>query len=159
MKCFQIQRLLSNYLDKSVSEQERIAIEEHLKTCADCQREFEMLHRLGETLDLVGDMQVSSDFGSQVLNEIGKTKVPVKLSVPFHRQLQKWAFTGAAIAIVLLTVLFGNYVGRTIYKEFTERTVEQEPIHTSIYKYGLCFEIPDSSFSVMYLHLRNGGAP
>ena len=157
MKCFQIQRLLSNYLDKSVSEQERIAIEEHLKTCADCQREFEMLHGLGETLDLVGDIRVSSDFASQVLNEIGKTKVPVKLSVPFRPQLQKWAFTGAAIAIVLLTVVFGNYVGRTIYKEFTGRTVEQEPIHTNIYKYGLCFGIPDSSFSVMYLHLRNGG--
>jgi anti-sigma factor RsiW len=154
MKCSHIEKLLSNYLDESVSEQEKAIIAEHLKACPACQREMEVLRRLGETLDLVGSPEASVNFKNKIISEIRKTAISVRPRVLFIRELPKWALVGAMAVIILITALSGNYMGRILYQEFAKKQQRRELPVVDIYQYGICFEIPDSSFSVRYLNLK-----
>jgi anti-sigma factor RsiW len=43
MKCSKVRKNLSRYLDNELSETGRLAIELHLKTCADCRNQFAQL--------------------------------------------------------------------------------------------------------------------
>ena len=154
MKCSSIKKLLSNYVDESVSDKEKDVIAEHLKTCPACQQEMAVLQRLGETLDLVGSPEATVSFKNKVINEIQKTSIPIRPRVPFFRKLPKWALVSAIAVIILIAVLSGNYMGRILYQEFAKKQQQKELPVVDIYQYGICFEVPDSSFSVRYLNLK-----
>jgi predicted anti-sigma-YlaC factor YlaD len=155
MKCSKIQRLLSNYVDGSVSEDEKRLIEDHLKICIICQRELAAYHKLRRTLDTEEGVPVSDNFEGRVLKKIRGYGIPLRSNIPLHRHLQKWKYAGAVIAILALTIFCGNYVGKTLYKEYSKARPDVKPvIERSVYQFGLSCEIPDSSFSVKYLNLR-----
>lgn len=154
MKCSKIQQLLSNYLDGSVSENEKYVVEEHLKTCISCQKEFEMLQKLGASLDLVCNVQVPLRFEDLILNEIAETEIPTRSKLPFILRLPKWIYASATIVTIIITILFGNLMGKTMFREYVKRRTKIESPTISIYQFGICFEVPDSSFSVMYLNLK-----
>jgi predicted anti-sigma-YlaC factor YlaD len=154
MKCSHIQKLLSDYLDESVSDKEKAVIAEHLKTCPACQQEMAVLQRLGETLDLVGSPEATVSFKNKVINEIQKTAIHVRPRMPFFRKLPKWALVGTTAVIIVITALSGNHMGRILYQEFARKQQQRELPVVDIYQYGICFQIPESSFSVRYLNLK-----
>jgi predicted anti-sigma-YlaC factor YlaD len=150
MKCSQIHILLSNYLDGSVTKQERNFIEQHLKTCAECRRELETLQKLSTTLDLMGNVRVSTGFEHQVLDQVRKKEVSRKAwLLP-----KKWAFIGAGIAAMLLTVYAGHHMGRTFHNKYAKPRPEKTPPIITVYQYGLYCELPDSSFFVQYVNIK-----
>lgn len=155
MKCSKIQQLLSNYVDGSVSKDEKRTIEDHLKTCTSCQNELEMLQKLGQALDTEGRVPVSNNFKNLVLNRIKKSRIPLRFRRPFFLRPPKWAYPVGMTVILLITILCGNYMGKTFYKEYAKKHQNPKPtIEKSVYQFGVCCELPDSSFSVKYLNVK-----
>lgn len=155
MKCSKIQQLLSNYLDGAVSEKDIRVIEEHLKACPKCQKELEALEKIKHALDMTHEVVVSRDFEKIILNQIRKLKITSRVTVPFYQRLPKLVYTGIVAAVLTLTVLCGNYMGRRLHIEYAQRQASKKiEIVSSLYQYGLCFEIPDSTFSVHYISIK-----
>lgn len=154
MKCSKIQQLLSNYLDGAVSDDERYVIEKHLKTCTSCQKEFEVLQKLGANLDLVSDVQISSRFENIVLDKIARTEIPIRSKLPFILPLPKLIYASATIVTIIFTILLGNLMGKTMFREYVKRRPTIESPTISIYQFGICFEVPDSSYSIIYHNLK-----
>lgn len=125
MRCSQIQKLISNYLDKSVSVQERAIIDEHLKSCAKCRRETELLKNLGEKLDLIKPTGAPDDFSRGVLAIICKGNAA---ACPEKSKLLLWKrliAAGAVAAVLLMTVIAANIVGKVLYHEYAQCSQEK----------------------------------
>lgn len=94
MNCQETRELFSEYLDQRLPSLEHASIEDHLKGCADCQRELAALKRTVALLGSLDDIETAPDFLSQVERKIAKGErirrvwdwlfVPIKLKVPLE---------------------------------------------------------------------------
>lgn len=157
MKCAKIQKNLSNYLDDAVSRDERKLIEVHLETCVNCQKELDTLIKLKNTLNLVHDTEVPANFSNRVIQETKEMQQRDTISLPFYVKVRNLAVSTAIAAILLLSIIFGNYLGITLYENYKDSASQKETETEDVYGYGLCCVIPDSPFSAIYFNLKLGG--
>lgn len=110
MKCGEIKKLLSGYLDGELTDRERGLLEEHLRVCAGCAEELRGLRECVEKLGSLEEVKPPADFLSQVhvrLEEksdwkaaLGKVFSPLRLRIPLE--------VAAAAAVVILVVYLLN---------------------------------------------------
>jgi predicted anti-sigma-YlaC factor YlaD len=144
-------------MDESVSVEEAKVIEEHIKTCATCRHEYELLCTLKKKLDLVEMVPVPDNFSRRVLEAIEKNKMILKSDKSLFYQFRKWALISAAAAIILLTIFSANVLGRTLYRAYAQRLPKEAMPMINVYRYTLCAEIPDSTYTLQYLYLEQRG--
>lgn len=97
---------LSDYLDDELSQDERLAIENHLTECAECRRTLQDLQRIVATAASLPPQPPATDLWTGIADRL-ETRV-----VPFDRGRRRFAFTLPELvaASVLLTVLSGGAV-------------------------------------------------
>ncbi|WP_010168968.1 anti-sigma factor family protein [Candidatus Epulonipiscium viviparus] len=72
MKCDLEQ--LSLYIDEELEPSQRLEIEEHLKTCDDCQSNLQLLLEIKEQLSMLDEVPLPDNFHSELMNKIAPKK-------------------------------------------------------------------------------------
>jgi hypothetical protein len=77
MRCDEIQRMLSGYLDGELDENGRQAVERHLATCANCSAEYQKLKKLAEVTNAMKfkepAKEVWDNYWSGIYNRLERT--------------------------------------------------------------------------------------
>jgi anti-sigma factor RsiW len=154
MKCSQVQRKLSAYLDGEVADKERKVIEEHIKTCTHCSEELASLTELGTTLEGLEGIQVPAYFRTHVTQRI---KDQISLQIPVIEKIRRMVFPIAATAAFVISLLFGNYIGRSLYRDVAEITPKESSEIAGVFGLNSLSEFPGGSLSDVYYNYVPGG--
>jgi len=103
MKCEEVARLLSLYLDGEVSEAERAGIEGHLDSCEKCRSEVETLRKTIALVKSLPPVKAPADFTAGVMKGISLEPAEVR-HASFWITSAKILFPVAAAAAVLFVV-------------------------------------------------------
>ncbi len=112
MKCSQISNRLSSFLDGEATETEKFLITEHLKSCANCQKERENFSQVSDLLELVTEVEVSPYFISRVKPRISAGKVRRVLYPSFFDWVKRLSIPVGIAALFIISILGGNYLGQ-----------------------------------------------
>ena len=153
MKCSEVKRKLSAYLDGEVSDADRKEIAEHLKTCEDCQEELAALSSVSDALVLLGGIEVPPYFMTRVRQCISDEAK----AIPFLERIRSIAVTAATAIAVIGALFIGNQFGRTLYHSITGKGTPATAQASDVFGLGAFEEFPDGSLSDIYNELVAGG--
>lgn len=133
MDCLTIQNKLSQYIDNNCTEEEIIVIEEHLKTCSDCNEEYRLLKSIVEDINDIEGKELPENYHNSLMKKIKKERRTYSKKSFFKNA--KMIYPSVA-AIFILILVFG-VIGRDTINDYTkqgdgilfeERSVEDENI-------------------------------
>ncbi len=156
MKCSKIQKELSDYLDNALPDNKKEVIADHLQSCPSCQEEFSALKKLQSTLSLLDNISVPDRFSSNLIgkiHEIEGEKENTGHYVIFNRTIM----ATACAAGLLLSILFGNHVGRTLYKETAGKRLPRDTKVIEIFETRASIELADYLNNRLNYDVQNGG--
>lgn len=116
MKCTQVKRSLSAFLDREVSSEDNALIFRHLDTCPGCRQELERLTRLSDDLALIEDVEVQPYFMTRLRQRIADREAKHAAPWWFSEWIRRAAIPAAAAAVLFLAALTGSYLGKTVYQ-------------------------------------------
>lgn len=128
MKCNDIQHQLIAYLDKQTSKEDSIAIEHHLASCSDCQKELKELQQLFHTLSEEPverpSARVRSNF-EQLLADEKASLAPKVITLNSATNWKSYLRVAASVLIVVSAFLLGRIASPNEGKELNQlRTAE-----------------------------------
>lgn len=139
-ECRTVRALLSRLLDDDLPDEVRLAVEAHLKDCAVCRRERELLVASWELLGSYEAPQVSDGFTASLMQRVRSERVPGEIPLedpwardprPRLRQRRRrlaWAMAAAILAAAGIGAIWGwikvqRGTGATIAAKTDTRTV------------------------------------
>ncbi len=118
MNCKNIQKKLSAYQDKELSEKEMATIEQHLATCSECSQILIEMKDTWKELETVEKFDAAPFFWTRLSGRLDTVDNAVPRNV--FNPLQ-WIPASVAAALVLVFALYtGIYLGKTIFQHSTE---------------------------------------
>ncbi|MBM4145773.1 MAG: DUF2275 domain-containing protein [Nitrospira sp.] len=116
MQCNDIQEKLSAYIDGDISSEERMLIDEHLKSCEQCNKTLAEMKKTTEYVRDLGDIEppawLTQKIMTKIRSEAGKEKsIWRKLFYPLHIKLP----VEAAVAVLLAVTTI--YIFKTMQPE------------------------------------------
>ena len=114
MKCSEIRNRLSVFLDGVIAEPEKFLIEEHLKSCVDCQNKVEKLSQVSDFLNSLTEVEVSPYFISRLKRRIKEEEVRQVVRLPFFDWAKRVAVPVGVSALFVIAVFGGNYLGNRL---------------------------------------------
>ncbi len=153
MKCSEVRRKLSAFLDGEISNAGKKEIAEHLETCKGCQEELVAFSRVMDALGVLEGMEPPAYFITRVRQCVREEGRPT----PFLERIRSIAISFATAAAVVASVLIGNQFGRTLYQSVTPAVVSETAETDDIFGFGTLEEFPDGSLSDIYNELVAGG--
>ena len=157
MKCSEIKRKLSAFLDGEVSGEEKKFISEHLKSCEFCQKEFESLSQLSEVLEVMDEVKVSPFFITRLKQKIADQTSRSHVRLPIIEWIRKAAVPIVATALIFLSFLIGSNFGKAMYQEQVESIAESETEVANVLGVTTLDEFPEGSLGWAYNNLIIGG--
>ncbi|UCC13053.1 MAG: zf-HC2 domain-containing protein [candidate division WOR-3 bacterium] len=157
MKCSQVKKKLTAYIDGEISENEQAIISEHVKSCASCRQELEELAAVTRTLDEVVDVEVTPYFRAHLKTRLREEKADEEKPFPFLEWIRRATIPVAAAALFLFSIVAGGQLGRSIYQATAQTTRVQAAEIDYITGLGGFEEMSDVSFSAIYEDLYTGG--
>ena len=154
MKCLQVQRKLSAYLDGEVADHEPKMIEEHIKTCTLCREELASLTELVTSLKSLEGIQVPAYFRTRIKQRI---KDDISVQIPIFDKIRRMVFPLAATAALVISLLFGNYIGKSLYQNIAGITTEENSEIAGVFGFSSLSEFPEGSLSDVYYNYVPGG--
>lgn len=106
MRCKEVRRLLSSYIDGEISIEKKQEIEEHLSYCFDCKRELILLEKIIKEIHTIPEISPSEDFSEKVWRKY-ILKENTTSSINVKRFL---LFLGAAVIFIGIIFVIHNYV-------------------------------------------------
>lgn len=114
MICEKMKNQFSEYLDETLSVEQKAAFEQHLSECSNCRKEFDELLDSWEILDEYQVPQISPDFTDAVIQKAEqRQKISEKTKSLFDRFLDTFAIKFAfvpAFASLLIILGIGYYL-------------------------------------------------
>ena len=125
MNCHKIKTLLVPFLEGDLSRKVREDIAVHLKTCASCQREKDLLSKTWQMLDDYTVPKLKDDFTTSLMRKIHSEQAEIiNVRYRFPRfSFQRLVPVLATALIVILTVSL--FLNRTINKDRLVKAVPQ----------------------------------
>ncbi|QUL98076.1 MAG: DUF4349 domain-containing protein [Candidatus Fermentithermobacillus carboniphilus] len=74
MTCREVKELLSSFVDQELAEEERRLVEEHVKDCADCQRDLTEIRNLKRALQSLPEVEPPAELHQMVMSAIKAEK-------------------------------------------------------------------------------------
>lgn len=110
MRCREVKRLLSSYIDGEISTDKRQEIEEHLSYCIDCKRELIILEKIIKEIHNIPEILPSDDFSEKVwIKYISKKDISSNLN--FKKLL---LLLGAAAIFISVVFIIRNRINSFI---------------------------------------------
>ncbi|UCD05041.1 MAG: zf-HC2 domain-containing protein [candidate division WOR-3 bacterium] len=153
MKCSEVKRKLSAFLDGEIPSAGKKEIIEHLETCRGCQEELAALSEVMDALGVLEGMEPPPYFITRVRQSVREEGKPV----PFLERIRSVAISFATAAAVVTSVLIGNQFGRTLYQSVAPAAISETAETGDIFGFGTLEEFPDGSLSDIYDELIAGG--
>ena len=155
--CKRINRKLSRYLDNEVSASERIAIETHIKACADCAAEKEELQELTTMFRQIPDIIPAENCEELFWEKVRQTE-KYRFKEKIRSLITRWDFMPVyypATALLLLGLVVG--VGFSKIHDSISYKDRLKPSAVEYLALNRVDTIPYSSFAGVYLsgaHLK-----
>jgi hypothetical protein len=116
MQCHDIQEKLAAYIDGDISPEERMLIDEHLKSCQQCNETIAEMTKTTEYLRKLGDIEppawLTQKIMTKIRSESGKEKsIWQKLFYPLHIKLP------VEVAVAVLLAVTTIYIFKTMQPE------------------------------------------
>ena len=157
MKCSEVRRKLSAFLDGEVSEEEKQLILEHVKSCDLCRKELEALSQVSEVLEVMDEIQVSPFFITRLKQRIADQESKSLVRLPFMEWIRHSTVPAFTTVLVCLSLLLGYYLGKTIHQERVESVLIADAEVTDALGVAVLDEFPEGSLGDAYSNLLTGG--
>ena len=141
MNCDYCKDKLSALIDNELSSEERLLIEEHLKTCSSCRAEFESLRQIGALFERLPEETPSPAFVLATVNKAASIPQPARWSARFLAPAL--SFTKSAAAFVFAPEGFGANGRKNLSSRGYLRAFDDSP---------------PGSFADVYLTVIQGGS-
>ena len=153
MKCSQVQEKLSAYLDREISNEEKGRIDDHIKTCKICREELASLTELNSTLDTLESIEIPPYFRTRV-----KQRIKDHASqIPVIERIRRIFFPLVTTAVLVISLLVGNYIGRSLYQDIAESSIQESSEIAGTFGLGSLSEFPEGSLSDVFYDYVPGG--
>ena len=123
MECVRVKELLSEYIDETLDQETRKAVEKHLSTCDGCAEELASLRSLVKELNSLEKVKPPVDFLEQLHERLdapsGFTRIVRKLFVPFHVKIPLELATATLLAVLVFSVF---------HTQLTEKFMVKAPL-------------------------------
>ena len=143
LKCESVTTRIDDYLDGTLSDQERQAMEQHLEGCTTCREEFQLAKDLLEQLSSLEVPAPRPGYEQRVLGFLQDVRGEEKPRQPKPHVLPMWFGAGfATAALAIVAVLFS--VNSPVLEQTDTMpvlTVELQPLQTR--KVDLVFNSPE----------------
>jgi len=157
MKCSQIKKRLSAFLDGEVSEQERQFITEHLKSCDSCRKELEELSQVSDILDIIQEVEVSPYFITRLKQRITDQEQKSLIRLPLTEWIRRALVPAVTTILVACSLFIGGQLGKAIYQAGGEDVVGAE-IEVANFLGTTSFSgFPEGSLGKTYSSVLTGG--
>jgi len=119
MNCQKIKKLLNSYIDDALEVEIAQQVEEHLKSCPACNKEYQILKKIETALNSFSPKTVPADFTQNIMAKISQKEIQIQSS--FLDQLKRQIFIprfsfrllGAVAAIALLVFFAFTFILNT----------------------------------------------
>ena len=105
MNCEAVRELLWAYLEKEITAEEAVKIEEHLKNCADCREELELQKEIMDSLQHIPDEELPDGFHAGLMQKLQAEATPNVVPFPVKQkkrpQYKQWGMVAAAVLVVV----------------------------------------------------------
>lgn len=109
MRCRKARSFLSAYCSDEFSGRKKLALSEHLATCADCRREEADYHTLSEVGAEIAGLNVSADFNTKLLNRVAQerfSETRTKAHLPKNAPLVRWTVVAPTVVTACMVFAF-----------------------------------------------------
>ncbi len=148
MKCREVKRKLSAYMDGELNLHEKKMVETHLRSCAKCQHELEILK---ETWEEMGTLPLPDP------DPYFYARLKARMKAREKKRKASWVeqvlIPASAVAVIVLGVFIGSTVSRNGNLQVANSSAEEELVS---FPYLNSFDdFPDSSFGKVYIELTS----
>ena len=157
MKCSQIKKKLSTYLDEALADNEKEMIARHVKDCAFCQEELNALLRVKQSLTILDGMEVPPYFMTRLRQRIKDERLEIVEHIPFLQRIKRFVVPVATAAAVVASLFVGSQMGRTLYQEIANGSQQASIESNDVLGLGSFEGFPQGSLSDIYDELVAGG--
>ena len=108
MRCRKVRSYLSAYCNDELSGRKKLAVDEHLSTCAFCRKEEAIYYSLNSSKNEIGTLKVSEDFNTELLNRIARERFAetrTKAYQPQNPPIFVWSKVVPALASAFVLLL------------------------------------------------------
>ena len=102
MNCKKIKKLIQLYIDQEIDSEKTQLLEEHLKTCANCQKEVNTLTSLKKLISSQEKITPSQDFTAKLMEKIRKQET---LKMNLERVAKRLLPLPLALGLLIFTYL------------------------------------------------------
>jgi anti-sigma factor RsiW len=150
MKCNDVQQRIKAYLDGELSDWEAETISSHIKSCASCSKEAELLSRTWELLLALPEPRAVPDLVPATLSRILAESDKSFLQKLAQRLIPIPVPAVATIALVL-GIFIGARLGTLISTGYAEPSEAEDPLYLEIFQ-----ELPPQSIGDAYIQVNYG---
>ncbi len=118
MTCKETENKLFLYLSDKLPADEKIAVENHLKTCSSCRSKLRLL----QEVDSLAEKEASEEPDPFIYNRIKAAIGDIKPQKTTTVRLSSWQ-TVAVAALVILGLFLGNWLGKTYVNTVSEENM------------------------------------
>ena len=105
MNCETVKEMLWAYLEKEITAEEAVKIEEHLKNCAVCREELELQKELMDSLQNIPDEELPDGFHAELMQKLQVEAAPNVVPFPVKKKkapvYKQWGMIAAAVMVVV----------------------------------------------------------
>ncbi len=148
MKCREVKRKLSAYMDGELDLHEKKMVEVHLRDCVKCQHELEILKETWREISILPTPDPSPYFYAKL-----KTRMTAKEKKRKTSWVEQILIPVSAMAVVVLGVFIGSTVSRNGNLQVVNSSAEEELI-SSLYLNSFD-DFPSSSLGDIYIELTS----
>jgi hypothetical protein len=119
MNCQKIKKLLNPYIDQILDAESAQQVEEHLKSCPICNKEYQSLKEIITSLNSLSPQQAPADFTQSIMVKISQEEIQIQ--TPWMDLLKKrisiprfsFRLVGAAVASALVVFFAFTFIFNT----------------------------------------------
>ena len=126
MNCEAVKEMLWAYLEKEITAEEAVKIEEHLKNCEACREELKFQQEMMETLSGLPDEELPEGYHTELMQKLQVEAAPNVVPFPVRKKKQPvWKQWGMVAAAVLVVVAAGGMNGMLEMRESQNAAVQE----------------------------------
>ena len=105
MNCEAVREMLWAYLEKEITAEEAVKIEEHLENCAACREELELQKEIMDSLQNIPDEELPDGFHAELMQKLQVEAAPNVVPFPVKKKktpaYKQWGMIAAAVMVVV----------------------------------------------------------
>ena len=141
MRCQKVRSYLSAYCNDELAGRKKLAVDEHLSTCALCRKEESLYNAMFAAKSEIGSLEVSNDFNNNLLNRIANERFAETRTKAYHPQrppLMVWskvvpAVVSAFVVVFALVTLFSGGIMSNRYNYASQNNnLDEESVDNTL---------------------------